>query len=47
MTNTDRKYFEEIENFVDIFKEINPTVIVIEDISKKKEKITFLKRKND
>jgi len=47
MTNTDKKYFEEIERFVDIFKEINPTVIIIEDISKKKEKITFLKRKND
>ena len=47
MTNTDKKYFEEVERFVDIFKEVNPKVIIIEDIDKKKEKITFLKRKND
>lgn len=47
MTNTDKKYFEELEMFVDIFKEVNPTVIIIEDIDRKKEKITFLKRKND
>lgn len=38
MGKMDRKYFEEIGRFVDIFKEINPTVIVIEDISKKKRK---------